>query len=232
VFQAIEIEKAIVHGERDGLEKRRARVFPIQREQAPQRQRAAARTPLFQRGGIRGHGRVRLGECLVLGRGLGAGTRAARRAMLGHRQARKGAPEDLRVGRDQPRPVVAIDAIFGFPDLELATDEQIGHRVAVPMHIDIALDIDEPMMERVHLRDEERQRPQVRPLGGEELARTRVQMLFVGRVDFVAEGARLGIEIDEVGKRAPGEEVVLDEMKRYMRRVAYAVISEANRYAK
>ena len=43
------------------------------------------------------------------------------------------------------------------------------------VHIDVALDVDEAMMERVHLRHEERQRTQVRPFGGEELARTGVQ---------------------------------------------------------
>jgi len=87
-------------------------------------------------------------------------------------------------------------------------------------------------MERVHLRDEERQRTEVGLFGGEELPRTRVQMLFARRVDLVTESARLGLEIGEVGEGAPGEEIVLDKMKRDMRRVAYALISEANRYAK
>src|SRR5437762_1214949 len=54
---------------------------------------------------------------------------------------------------------------------------------------------------------------QVRPFGGEELPWTGVQMPFRRRVHLVAEGPRLAIEIGEVSKRAPGEEIVLDEMK-------------------
>jgi hypothetical protein len=117
------------------------------------------------------------------------------------------------MGRDKARAVVDVDPIFGLAHLELAADERIRHRVAVGVHIDIALDVDETMMERVHLRHEERQWPQVRPFSGEEFPRTRVQMPFGGGVHLVAESARLGIEIGEIGKRAPGEKVVLDKMK-------------------
>ena len=38
-------------------------------------------------------------------------------------------------------------------------------------------------------------------------------MLFARGVDLVAENARLAMEIGEVGEGAPGEEIVLDEMK-------------------
>jgi hypothetical protein len=79
------------------------------------------------------------------------------------------------------------------------------------MHVDVAFDVDEPMMERVDLRDERRQRLEVRPLGGEELARTRMQMIFIGGVDFVAPRPGLRIEIGEVGKCPPGEKIGLDE---------------------
>ena len=54
----------------------------------------------------------------------------------------------------------------------------------------------------------------------------------MGGVHFVAEGACLGIEIGEVGKFPAGEKIVLDKAEGYMRRVAYALISEADRYAK
>ena len=83
--------------------------------------------------------------------------------MLGHGHAGEGPAEDLLMRRDEARAVVDVDPILRFADLELPPDQQIGHRVAVAVHIDVALDIDEAMMERVHLRDEERQRPQVRP---------------------------------------------------------------------
>ena len=39
-------------------------------------------------------------------------------------------------------------------------------------------------------------------------------MPFRRRVHLVAEGPRLGVEIDEVGEGPAGEEIVLDEMKR------------------
>src|SRR6266851_8412626 len=80
-------------------------------------------------------------------------------------------------------------------------------------HAARALDVDEPMMEGVHLRHEERQRAEVRVLGGKQLAGAGVEMALVGGVHLVAKGARLGIEIGEVGKAAAGQEIVLDEMK-------------------
>ena len=48
------------------------------------------------------------------------------------------------------------------------------------MHIDVALDIDEPMMEGVHLRHKERQRREVGLFDGEELSRTRMEMALCG----------------------------------------------------
>src|SRR5712691_9449917 len=84
---------------------------------------------------------------------------------------------------------------------------------SMPVHIDKALDINEAMVEGVDFRHEERQRTQVWLFGGEELPRAGVQMPFQCRVHLVAEGPRLAIEIGKVGKGAPGEEIVLDEMK-------------------
>ena len=69
-------------------------------------------------------------------------------------------------------------------------------------------------MQRVHLRNEERERLEVRPFGDEELARTRVEMIFIRRVHFVAPGAGLRIEIREVGKGPPREKIGLHVPKR------------------
>ena len=57
-----------------------------------------------------------------------AGCWAARRAaaMLGHAHAGEGAAEDLRMRGDEPRPVVDVDPIFRFADLELASDQETG----------------------------------------------------------------------------------------------------------
>ena len=214
-FEAIEIKEAVLRGERDGLEKR-ARAGT--RDTA----RAGGATPA-----CRGRHSAVLSAAAYAGTGGSAWASACSsgdgwvlgRAPRGGRCSGtvtrvKVRPSDLGMRGDEPGPVVDVDAIFGLADLELTPDQQIGHRVAMPVHIDVALDVDEAMMERVDLRDEERQRTQVRPFGGEELARTGVQMPFGRGVHLVAEGARLRIEIGEVGKRAPGEEIVFDEMKR------------------
>ena len=66
---------------------------------------------------------------------------------------------------------VDVDAVLGLADLELPADEGLGHRVAVPVDADVALDVDDAVVQGVDLGDPERQRPQVRPLGGEELSR-------------------------------------------------------------
>jgi hypothetical protein len=102
--------------------------------------------------------------------------------------------------------VVDVEAIFRFTDFELPPNQQIGHRIAMAVDIDKALDVDEAMMQRVHLRHEERQRTQLRVFGGEELARTGVEMLFARRVDLVAEDVRLRVKIGEIRKRASREE--------------------------
>ncbi len=65
-FKPIEIKEAVLGRERDGLQKRRARILPIQREQPAQRQRPAARTARLEGGGIRRQRWIGLGECLFL----------------------------------------------------------------------------------------------------------------------------------------------------------------------
>ena len=75
------------------------------------------------------------------------------------------------------------------------------------VHIDVALDIDEAMMERVHLRDKERQRPQARVLSGKQLARAGVEMPLRRGIHLVTERARLRIEIGEVDKRAAAKKL-------------------------
>jgi hypothetical protein len=82
------------------------------------------------------------------------------------------------------------------------------------MDVDVALDIDETVMQRVHLRNEERERLEVRPFGDEELARTRVEMICIRRVHLVAPGAGLRSEIREVGTGPPREKSHLHVPKR------------------
>ena len=77
------------------------------------------------------------------------------------------------MGRDQARPLVDVHPILGFAHLERTANQEIGHRVAVAVDVDVPLDIDEPVMQRVDLGQEERQGTEVGPFGREELARTR-----------------------------------------------------------
>jgi hypothetical protein len=80
------------------------------------------------------------------------------------------------MGRDEAGSLIHFDPIFRLAEFELAADQRIRHRVAVAVHIDVALDVDEPMMEGVHLGHEERQRREVGPFDGEELPRTRMEV--------------------------------------------------------
>jgi len=128
--------------------------------------------------------------------------------------------------------MIDVDLILRFPDLELPADQQPGHRVPVSMDGDVAFDIDQTVMERVDLRDEQRQGLEMGPFRGEELPRAPMQMVLIRGVHLVAPRTRLGIEIGEIRKPPPGEEIAFNETHRHMRRVAYADISEANRYAK
>jgi hypothetical protein len=101
----------------------------------------------------------------------------------------------------------------GADDARRATQE-IRHRIAVALHVDVAFDVDQAVMKRVDLGDEERQRLELRAFGDEELARARMQMVFIRGVDFVAPRPRLGIEIGEVRKGPPSEKIGFDEPKR------------------
>ena len=108
----------------------------------------------------------------------------------------------------------------------------VRHRVAMRIDVDVALDVDEAVVERVDLRHEERQRMQVRAFGGEELARAGVQLTLGRGVHLVAPGERLRIEIGEVGELAAGQEVVFDEVERALdarRAVGIALLVRAKR---
>ena len=76
--------------------------------------------------------------------------------------------------------------------------------------MDVALEIDDALVERVDFGNPGRQRAQVRSLDGEQLARPRVEMSLERRIDLVAPRARLAIEVGEVGERAPGDEIALE----------------------
>src|SRR5215471_11164926 len=66
-------------------------------------------------------------------------------------------------------------------------------------------------MQAVDLRNPRRQRLQLRPLHGEELARHRTKVLLVCGVDLVAPLPCLLIQIFPTGEGPPGEEVSFDK---------------------
>ena len=62
------------------------------------------------------------------------------------------------------------DAVLALAHLEAPADVRRGHGVVIGVQGDVALDIDEPLVEQVGLGDPARQAAQGRVLGGEELA--------------------------------------------------------------
>jgi hypothetical protein len=145
-------------------------------------------------------------EILLLGEGLAIVSLpalAAGRAMLG--------PEHVPVARldlafvrgDFARPRVDDDAVLRLAHLEPAADERAGHGVVIGVQRDVALDVDEPLMEQVRLRDPARQAAQGRVLGGEELARGGLEVPFGAGIDAVTPGAGLAIGVGPVGALFP-----------------------------
>jgi hypothetical protein len=66
------------------------------------------------------------------------------------------------------------------------------------------------VVQLVHFRDRDRQGPDARPLDGKELTGAGVQVTLGGRVDLVAPGTRLGVEVREGVETPAGQEVVVD----------------------
>src|SRR5881628_933384 len=128
------------------------------------------------------------------------------RAMLG--------PEQVAVARfglalmrgDLARALVEDDAVRRLAHLEAAADERGGHGVVIGVEGDVALDVDEPLMEQVGLGDPAGQPAQGRVLGGEELARGGPELALGAGVDAIAPGAGLAVGVRPVGEMPAGEE--------------------------
>src|SRR5439155_11414363 len=96
---------------------------------------------------------------------------------------------------DFARALVDDDAVRRLAHLEVAADQRAGYGVVVGVEDDVALDVDEPLMEQVRLGDPARQAAQGRMLDGEELARAGLELALGARVDAIAPGARLPVGV-------------------------------------
>jgi urease accessory protein UreE len=76
--------------------------------------------------------------------------------------------------------------------------------------VDVALEVDDAMVQRVHLGHQRRQWLQARRFGLKQLAGHGLQAALEGGIHLVAPDDRLAVEVSEVIELAASEEVVLD----------------------
>lgn len=81
------------------------------------------------------------------------------------------------------------------------------------MHVDVALAIDDAVMQQIHLGHVHRQRTEGDGLDREQLAGRGAQRAPVCGIDPVAPGMGFDIEVLKVSELPPREEVVFDEVK-------------------
>src|SRR6185312_1611595 len=89
------------------------------------------------------------------------------------------------VTRHPTRPLVELDPLERLAHLERATDEPPRRGVADAVQVHVAFGIDDAAVQLIDLRHVKRQRLQARPLGGEELAATGMELVGVCRVPLL-----------------------------------------------
>jgi hypothetical protein len=99
--------------------------------------------------------------------------------------------------------------VLALAHLHLAADELVGHRVDIAVDVDVALEVDHPVVEHVDLGHPERQRPERGLLLGEELPGARVELPAESGVHPAAPGDGLPVGMSEVVELPSGKEVVL-----------------------
>src|SRR5690606_13793522 len=129
---------------------------------------------------------------------------------LGRRQAcALGAVHEQWVGGDETRTVEDMNLGLGLAHIELATDEACARIVAKRVNVNVALEVDDAVMEAIDGRAPSRQRDEQVALGREQVAATGVELAAESGVDLVAPGDGLLIGVVEVAELASGEEVAL-----------------------
>jgi hypothetical protein len=92
------------------------------------------------------------------------------------------------------------DAVLRLAHLEAPADVLRGDGVGIGVEGDVALDVDEPLMEQVGFGDPPGQAAQGRVLGGEQLAGRGLEVPLGALVDAVTPGARLAVGVGPVGE--------------------------------
>ncbi len=169
---------------------------------------------LLERDGVVGERGAGVGELALLGERCDTlGGLSARRTMFRQRPPLLRRGNNLLVRGDLARADEHVDRVLGLTYLDGLADELVGHRVDVAVDVDVALEIDNPLVEQIDLGPPRRQPTHGGPLDGVELVGAGRQAPSELRVDLVAPRTRLPVGVGEVGEPAAGEEVLLDEVK-------------------
>lgn len=118
------------------------------------------------------------------------------------------------MARDEPRTLEDLDRAQRLAHLHPASDHLPGDRVAIAPYVDVALGVDDALVDPVNLGHVQRQTAQMQSLGGEELARTGVQVTPRTSIVAIAPSPRLGVQRLPIRETTPGEEVSLDVTER------------------
>jgi hypothetical protein len=223
----------VVDGPASGRDERLGRVVEEEAVEPADRPHGAAAVALSQQVAERRQARVLPAQQLLLGavwHGGGAGLSVD--VMLGEAAAPALAGREAGVLGEHAVTVVDPDTPRGLPDLDLATDQDRGHRVAIEVEVDVALDVDPARVHVVDFGDVDRQGAQRRLLRRPQLDRRGLQASPVLTVDAVAPRGHLRIEVVVIGEGPAGIEVPLDEAEgpfdpRRAVRVAQLVRDEA-----
>jgi hypothetical protein len=202
-----------VGGGFDGGEQGRTGILPRHAQELAQGQRRLQLAAALEAAEVGLDLRHQAEQMLLLGEGRAIVTPALApgRTMLG--------PEHVAVAwlglafmrGDLARPLGDDDAVLRLAHFEAAADERRRHRIVVGVKPDVALDVDEPLMEQVGLGDPAGQPPQGRVLGGEELARGSSEVPLGAGVDLITPGAGLAVGVRPVGEAPAGEKPALDK---------------------
>jgi hypothetical protein len=74
------------------------------------------------------------------------------------------------MGGNESRPIEDIDSVIGFSNFERACDEGKGYGVAVVVDADVALGVDDAVVELIDLGDVKGKRFELRTFSSEELS--------------------------------------------------------------
>jgi hypothetical protein len=121
-----------------------------------------------------------------------------------------GGLDDAGVRGHPPRPPVDFNRVFGLAHFDVASDEVVGDRIAIGIHRDVPLEIHQPLVKKIDRGYPDRQRFQMRPFSGEQLARAGLEIITEPGIDLIAPFARLPVGLFPVAEGAARQEVGFD----------------------